>query len=126
MAITVATPQLAYVATIEAGTLVAQSSSITSTINITGAWEIRVPFKVQFFTNSADPIVNIFRTTDGGLSFGTVPLFSFSIPRVTGGATQRSFVLQTGMYAVQFLNSGPGSNTFFINTSEVVTAYLGN
>lgn len=115
--------QLAYVATILAGTGANQSTDLTATINVTAEFKARVPFQVEFANVSADPIVKVFRSTDGGNNFDTDALTSFAIGRVAGGTGRRSFTFNQGMYAVQMTTSGPQTQTFQILTQEILTAY---
>lgn len=119
----VTNPVLTYVATINAGTNVTQSSTITATVNLTAGFEMLIPFEVQFSNVSADPIISFYRTTDGGVTFETSPMFAIAIPRVTTGRGRTDISLKTGMYAVTLLNSGPNTATFFIGTQQIITAY---
>jgi len=119
----VATPVSAWVASIMAATGVAQSSSLTVTVNITAGWEVQVPIWVQVSAVSADPVVEIYPTMDGGAAYDTVPLTSFTLPRVSGGGvTQSSIRLSTGQYAIRLLASGSGSQSFAVLTQMVITA----
>ena len=118
---TVSVPISAWVASISAGESVAQSSSLTFTVNITAGWEVQVPIALQMSSVSADPVVNVFPSMDGGANYDTSPMSSFSIARVVGKG-QTSVRLSTGQYVLQVLNSGPNNATAFINTQLVITA----
>lgn len=121
---TVSTPVAAWTASIMAGTAVNQSSSLTATINITAHWEIQVPVAVQFSNVSADPVVIVYPSMDGGANYDTTPMTSFAIGRVSSGKGQASIRLATGQYALQLLNSGPNTATFQVLTPMVLSAIL--
>lgn len=114
---------IAFIATLMAGSDVAQSSSLTATILMTGAHRFRVPFAVRFSNVSADPIISLYPSSDNGNGFDTDAMVSIPIGRIASGTGQRSVELKSGIYAVQLLNSGPNTATFFILTQEVMTAY---
>lgn len=119
-------PILAWTASlIAAATGVAQSSSLTTTVNITNNWEVQIPVKVAFSNVSADAVVNAYPSNDGGVLFDSNPAFSISVARVSGGgARQTSIRLPVGQYALQLLNSGPGSSNIQVLTAMIVTAIL--
>lgn len=121
MAAVVSTPILTWVAAILPGG-VGQSSSLTTTINLTNAWEIQAPVQVQWITSaiSADPIINFYAISGAGGTPDTVPFASFSIARAT--VAQSSIRLPVGQYLVQLQNSGPYTATFIIQTQQVLTA----
>lgn len=120
----VSTPQIAWTASLLGGaTGVNQSSSLTTTVNITGNWEVQVPVKIQFSSVSADAVINAYPSNDGGANYDSNPAFSISIARASGGGLrQTSIRLPVGQYALQLLNSGPSSATFQVLTAMVVTA----
>ena len=109
MATVVSTPVSTWVASIMAGTAVNQSSSLTATVSITAGWEIQIPVAVQFSNVSADPVVSIYPSMDGGTNYDTTAMTSFSVGRISTGKGQASIRLSTGQYAIQLLNSGPRS-----------------
>ncbi|HSZ58557.1 MAG TPA: hypothetical protein VK797_23015 [Tepidisphaeraceae bacterium] len=124
---TVATPVETWTATIQAGIGIGQSSSFTFTVNITQAWQIKIPIIVQFPTNvSAGPQVFAYRSTDGGNTFDTQPLQPLGLPRQSGGLQQVSLRLETGQYAVQVLSGGGSVATWTVQvqTQEVTTAII--
>lgn len=119
----VSTPQLGWQASLlAAATGVNQSSSLTTTVNITGGWEVQVPVKIQFSNVSADAVINAYPSNDGGATYDSNPAFSISIARAAGATRQTSIRLPVGQYALQLLNSGPNSATFQVLTAMVVTA----
>lgn len=123
----VATPVLAYVATINSGIGIGQSANFTFTVQVPSAWQTKVPIMVRFPASvSAGPIFNVYRSTDGGLSYDTVPLSPASLARQSGGSAQQSLKLETGTYAVQVLSGGGSAATWTIQvlTQEVLTAIL--
>jgi hypothetical protein len=123
----VSTPVETWASTLTVGVAISQSTSYTFTINITQAWEIRIPVQVFFPTNvSAGPQVNAYRSTDGGVSFDTVPLQPLGLPRQSGGNARVTLRLETGQYAVQVLSGGGSAATWTIvvMTQELITAIL--
>lgn len=121
---TVSTPVLAWTASlVAAATGANQSTSLTTTVNITNNWEVQVPIKIQFSNVSADAVINAYPSNDGGAAFDSNPAFSISVARATGGGLrQTSIRLPVGQYALQLLNSGPSSATFQVLTAMVVTS----
>lgn len=102
-----------------------QSSNLTATFTLTGAFEAQMPFQVQMSAVSNDPIIDFYPSMNGGATFDTVPLFSFSISRISGGGTaQSSISIPTGIYAIKMTTSGPDSQQFAILTQQVMTAYI--
>lgn len=125
MATVVGTPVETWAATLNAGVAVGNSSSMTFTVNITQAWQIKVPLAVLFPTNvSAGPQVNVYRSMDGGANFDTVPLQPVGLPRQSGGTAKFSIKMETGQYAVQVLAGGGSTATWTIQvlTQEITTA----
>jgi hypothetical protein len=122
-----ATPVETWTATIQAGVGIGQSSSFTFTVNITQAWQIKIPIIVRFPTNvSAGPQIFAYRSMDGGVSFDTQPLQPLGILRQSGGNQQVSLRLETGQYAIQVLSGGGSVATWTVqvNTQEVTTAII--
>lgn len=93
-----------------------KSASVYVSVNNTSGWEIQIPVQIRFSNVSADPVVSVYRSMDGGATYDTVPLTSFSIARVPGSNQQGSITLPTGQYLLQLLNSGPYSASFAVNT----------
>lgn len=119
----VSTPVIGWNASLIAGaTGVNQSASLTTTVNITGNWEIQVPVQIQFSNVSADAVINAYPSNDGGATYDSNPAFSISIARAAGAVRRTSIRLPVGQYALQLLNSGPNSATFQVLTAMVVTA----
>ena len=122
MATVVSTPVLNWVASIMAGTAVNQSSSLTATVSLTGGWEIQIPVAVQFSNVSADPVISIYPSMDGGATYDTTAMTAFAVGRISTGKGQASIRLSSGQYAIQLLNSGPNTATFMVLTQVVITA----
>ena len=116
-------PKLAWIATIMAGSAVAQSVSLTATINITQEYQVRFPVAVHFLSVSADPVIKIYPSSDGGNTFDTDAMTAFSVTRVVGGKGQKSITLSTGQYAIQLQASGPNTQTIQLLTQQILTAY---
>jgi len=119
---TVSTPISTWIASIMAGSAVNQSSSLTATVQITAGWEIQLPISIQFSNVSADPIVSVYPSMDGGARYDVTAMTSFSVGRVSTGRGQASIRLSTGQYAIQILNSGPNTATIQVLTALVITA----
>jgi hypothetical protein len=123
---TISTPVTAWVATLLAATGTNQSTSLTVTVNITAGWEVQIPVQVQYSNVSADAVVNVYSSMDGGANYETSPLMSFSLPSVTNLPATRlvksSIRLTTGQYAIQLLASGSSSESFAVLTQAVITA----
>ena len=122
-----AIPVETWAATLVSGVGIGQSQSYTFTVNITQAWEVRIPVQVFFPTNvSQGPQINAYRSTDGGVTFDTVPLQPLGLPRQSGTSNRISLRLETGQYAVQVLSGGGSAATWTIqvNTQELITAVL--
>ena len=127
MAAVVATPVETWAATLNAGVAVGNSGSMTFTVNITQAWQCKVPVNVLFPTNvSAGPQINVYRSMDGGATFDTVPMQPLGLPRQSGGNQRISVKLETGQYAVQVLAGGGSTATWTVQvlTQEITTAII--
>lgn len=122
---TTSTPVIAWTAALltSAGG-VNQSSSLTVTVNITGAWEVQVPVSIQYSNVSADAVINAYPSNDGGATYDSNPAFSISIARAASSVRRTSIRLPVGQWALQLLNSGPNSATFSVLTAMVVTSIL--
>lgn len=116
------TPVTAWVASIMTATGVNQSSSLTVTVNITSGWEIQLPIQVQFSNVSADPVISVYPTMDGGANYDTTAMATFSVARIGSGTGRASIRLPVGQYAIQILNSGPNSASVAVLTQAVITA----
>jgi hypothetical protein len=127
---TAATPVITWAATIQAGVAIGQSGSFTFTVNLTQAWQYKIPIQIFFPTNvSAGPQINVYRSTDGGVSYDSVPLQPLGLPRQSGTSQRISLKLETGQYVVQVLvGGGPGTGaqtwSVNVNTQELITAIL--
>ena len=123
---TVSTPVSAWVASLLTSTGVNQSSSLYVSISITAGWEVQVPIQVQVSSVSADPIVNIYASMDGGANYETQPFTSFSLARNTNAPriTKGSIRLSTGQYLIQMQASGYDSQSFAVLSQLTITAIL--
>ena len=120
---TVSTPVKAWVATLNAGGFVSSGQSISMTVNITQAWEIQVPTATRYGSGvSLATLVQIYPSNDGGATFDSVPLISYSIPTTASVGQVESVRLTTGQYVIQMTASSP-STTFYCLTQELITAY---
>lgn len=123
----VSTPVLTWVATLQAGIGIGQSANFTFTVHLTQAWQIIVPVKVFFPTNvSAGPQISVYRSTDGGVNFDSVPLQPLGMARQSGGNLQGSIKLEQGQYAVQVLSGGGSAATWTVQvlTQQVLTGIV--
>lgn len=124
MATVVSTPIKAWIATLNAGVFISHGQSLTVTVHLTSGWEIQVPVGVRYGTGvSLASIINIYPSSDGGTSFDSVPLLSFSVPTLASVRQVYSVRLTTGQYCVTVTNSSP-SATVFVLTQEAVTAVI--
>lgn len=115
---------IAYMSALHAPAPIAGSSYVTVTINNVTAEELRVPFYfVQAANVSAGPSVEVFRSTDGGVNFDTIASPVFSVTRASGSVSQKTLVLDGGIYAFKICSGGPNTCTVGVNTVEVLTAY---
>lgn len=127
MVAVVSTPVCAWVASLQALTVgaggVNQSASLTVTVALTQGWEIQIPIQFSHQANiSADPVIRVFASGDGGTTYDSNPFTAFSLPRLVGGGGRISSIrLTTGNYCLQLLNSGPNSAVFGVLTQLVVT-----
>ena len=120
---TVSTPLAAWVASILTSTGTVQSASLYITVSITAGWEVQLPVQVNGSSVSADHVVNIYPSMDGGANYDTQAMTSFSLARVSGGGiTKGSIRLSTGQYLIQMLAAGPSSQSFSVLTQLVITA----
>jgi hypothetical protein len=123
----VATPQMAWIASLLATTATTVSGSLTVTVNITNNWEINVPVQISWKSGiSADAVINAFPSSDGGTTYDVNPAFSITIARGTTSSVTRqtSIRLPIGQWAVQILNSGPSTGSAAVITAAVITAIL--
>ena len=77
---------------------------------------------VQFSNVSADPVISIYPSMDGGANYDTTAMTSYSVGRIATGKGQASIRLSTGQYAIQLLNPGPNTATFMVLTQLVISA----
>jgi len=119
---TVSTPVKTWSATLNSGVFVSPGTSKTVTVNLTQGWEAQVPMGVRHgATTSIGTAVNVYPSNDGGATFDTEPLITFTIPVATSASKVQSVRLTTGMYAITMTSSSP-STTFFCFTQEIITA----
>lgn len=122
MATVVSNPVLTWTASLQALTGIQYSASLYFSVNLTSGWEIRVPVQVRFSLASADPVVNIYPSHDGGATYDTTVALSFSVLRVNSASSQASMALPTGQYLLQVQHSGPNSAAVAVLTAEIITA----
>lgn len=126
----VATPVVAYVASIEAGKALPQTGTYTFNIAIPAAWEIKLPIEVMApntANNSSGPLIFVFRSSDGGTVFDTVALQSVGLTRPTAAQKQQfSMKLETGNYLVCVVMGGGQASTWSIRvlTQQILTGIL--
>jgi hypothetical protein len=128
----VSTPVMAYLASINAGAALAQTGTLTFAVNIPNAWQILLPviFKAPNTANiSAGPLIYVFRSTDGGTTYDTVPLQSIGLLRPTAALQQQfSMKLEAGNYLVCAVAGGGVAATWTaqVLTSQILTAIVQN
>ena len=120
---TVSTPLATWVATLLALTGGNISTNTYVSVNITAGWEIQIPVQIRMSAVSADPVISVLPSMDGGASYDTTPFVSFSVARISGGGTrQASIRLSTGQYLLQITTSGPNSQSVAVLSQLVITA----
>lgn len=118
----VSNPVKTWLDTLSAGGFISHGQSFTCTVHLTQGWEIQVPIGVRHGTNvSLASTINVYPSSDGGVSFDSVPQMAFSIPTLASGRQVLSIRLRTGQYAIQVQVSSP-SCTVFALTQEAITA----
>jgi len=125
MATTVGNKVIAYISTLHAPAQYTGSAYITATLVANTAEEIRIPFYCVQRTHTAGPEFAVFRSTDGGANFETIPQPNIAISRATNTWDRKVLVLNGGTYAFRMCAGGPDSTTLGIQTIEIVTAYVG-
>lgn len=106
-------------------TATSQSGSLTATVNLTAGWEIQIPIMISWKSGvSADAIVNVYASNDGGANYDSNPIISMPLARAGGGSARGTLKLPTGQYALQILNSGPSTGSAAILTAQVLTGIL--
>ena len=126
----VATPVVAYVASINAGQALPQTGTLTFNVNIPAAWQIVLPiiFKAPNTANiSAGPLIFVFRSADGGTTFDTQPLQSVGLARPTAAQQQQfSLSLITGNYLICAVAGGGVAATWSVQvlTQQILTSIL--
>lgn len=123
---TISTPQLTWVASLQALTGIQYSASLYFSVNVTAGWEIQIPIQVRFSLVSADPIVNVYASSDGGTAYDTTPIASFSITRLASATRQTSVRLPTGQYLLQVQHSGSNSASVAVLTALVISSVVNN
>ena len=118
----ISTPLIAWVASLQALTGIQYSASLYFSVNLTAGLEIQLPIQVRFSLVSADPLVNVYRSMDGGATYDVNPLLSFSILRLASRTVQQSLALPTGQYLLQVQHSGSNSASVGLLTAAVITA----
>lgn len=129
-----AVPVQCYVAALMGvtGSATGQSAHISLTFQITGQWQIEWPI-VACQPNTANlssgPEVRIYKSFDGGASYSTLPVPTYSIPKRQAGRDILAVgPLTTGTYVMQ-LTSGYGvasTWSWAVNTAVCITAILNN
>jgi len=115
---------MAWIASLLTATGVNVSTSLTVTVNVTGGWEVQIPVIVQMSNVSNDPVVNVYPSYDGGVTYDINPMTSAALPMniVAPRTSGISVRLPTGQYAIQLLASGSQSQTFSVLTGVIITA----
>lgn len=122
MATVVSVPVATWVASLQALTGVQYSASLYFSVNVTAGWEIQIPVQVRFSLVSADPIINVYPSSDGGANYDTTPMTSFSVTRLASATRMASIRLPTGQYLLQYQHSGSNSGSVAVLTAMVITA----
>jgi len=120
----VSTPVKTWVTQLNAGAIISAGNSMTLTVHLTQGWEIQIPVGVRYSSNvSLATLVNVYPSSDGGVSFDSLPLLAFSIPTLASGRQVQSIRLSTGQYCIAITSSSPVPSCFVL-TQEVITAVV--
>lgn len=107
-----------------AGGFLSRGQTKTVALNITQGWEAQVMAGVVFGTsvsNAQD--VSVYRSTDGGANYESVPLYAFSISQNPAATDRVSFNLSTGQYILGIeADLSTNSLTVFFPTYAVITS----
>ena len=130
----VATPVQVLVAALmgPTGSAVGQSAHMSVAFQITGQWQIEWAIKAHQPNTTAlssGPEIRVYKSYDGGSTYSTVPLPTYSITRRTAGIDIMGLgPLTTGQYVIQ-LTSGYGCAStwsFAVMTGVAITAIINN
>jgi hypothetical protein len=124
----VSSPVIAYISTIQSLVGLAGSTFVTATIQCTAGWEIRIPLRgIQASNTSAGPYLNVLPAIANAATapnFATLPMASISITNRASGDDSIILRVDTGYYCLQIGAGGPNTATVGIATVEVVTAII--
>lgn len=118
----VSTPFVTWTASLQALTGIQYSASLYFSVNITAGWEVQIPVQVRFSLVSADPVVNVYPSSDGGANYDSVPAASYNIARLASTTRQASIRIPTGQYLIQVQHSGSNSASVGLLTGMIITA----
>lgn len=122
-------PIIAWIATLQAGTAVAQSGSITVTFHMTQGFEAHIPFVVTIPNTtglSAGAQAILYESTDGGVTFETQGTVIAAFPTTPINTVAiKVGKLTTGQYVLRLMVGGGTATTFSaqVLTGMVITAY---
>lgn len=118
------------VATFNAGGGTTGSGYLTFSFAMTCQFEALIPITIicpGTTSISAGAQVNVYRSTDNGLTWETEPwpVAGFSKPALANQVQRADFVLETGYYLVSVCVGGGTSSTWtaMMGTADVLTAY---
>lgn len=128
----IATPVLAWISTIQANTGLTNTANLTVTVNITSGWQIVVPVRVLTPNTtgiSSGATISVYRSLDGGNNYDNIAIAPMGLPRPTAASMtqQASLKLETGQYAIQIQaggNSVASTWTVSVLTCQVLTSIL--
>jgi hypothetical protein len=122
---TVSTPTIVWTAALQGSlTGIQYSASLYFSVNLTAGFEIQIPVQVRFSLVSSDPIVNVYRSMDGGVTYDVNPFYATSISRLASRIVQQSIALPTGQYLLQIQHAGSNSASVAVLTAAVITSIV--
>ncbi len=123
---TVGNRAIAYVAAPHVAAAATGSNFITATIDFRTAEKFWIDFRgAQAGDVTSPPELDIYRSSDGGVSFESVAMSSTTFARVASADDRKVIELDGGFYALAMQAGGPNTATLGIETCEVLTGYVG-
>jgi len=126
---TVSVPQHAFFSQLlGAGTVLPKSSDMSFTLSFVG-------FECNFYVEGVQPNtanisagweVNVYRSTDNGSNYETVPSYSRVITRNPNVKDRASITVPAGQWAIRITSAGSAATTwsFYAGTADIITSVL--
>jgi|SRR6185436_1869185 len=126
---TISVPQHAFTgAVLLSGTVLPKSADLTIPVSFLG---FEINFEVKGLqpnttANSAGWEANVYRSTDGGGTYETVPSYSRVIARNPAATDQVSITIPGGQWLLRLTSAGSCTTTwsFLVGTADILTGVL--